>query len=114
MKIQDLRTSLTETYFEDLPDEERTRLRSQNQAELRRLSKQDYPFKLKDGTKVLGPVIRFEPYKSDAGREETWKDSNQQMVERPNGERAIMFAVGLGLIPNTPPRNLLNWPWLLG
>ena len=114
MKIQDLRTSLTETYFEDLPDEERTRLRSQNQAELRRLSKQDYPFKLKDGTKVLGPVIRFEPYKSDAGREETWKDANQQMVERPNGERAIMFAVGLGLITKTPPRKPLNWPGMLG
>ena len=114
MKIQDLRTRLTETYFEDLPDEERTRLRSQNQAELRRLSKRDYPFKLKDGTEVLGPVIRFEPYKSDAGRDETWKDANQQMVERPNGDRAIMFAVGLGLITKTPPRKPLNWPGMLG
>jgi len=114
MKIQDLRTRLTETYFEDLPDEERTRLRSQNQAELRWLSKRDYPFKLKDGTEVLGPVIRFEPYKSDAGRDETWKDANQQMVERPNGERAIMFAVGLGLITKTPPRKPLNWPGMLG
>ena len=115
MKIQDLRhIRLTETYFEDLPDEERIRLRSQNQAELRRLSKRDYPFKLKNGTEVLGPVIRFEPYKSDAGRDETWKDANQQMVERPNGERAIMFAVGLGLITKTPPRKPLNWPGMLG
>lgn len=115
MKIQDLRyTRLTETYFEDLPDEERDRLRSQNQAELRQLSKREYPFKLKDGTKVLGPVIRFEPYKSDAGRDETWKDSNQQMVERPNGERAIMFATNLGLITKTPPRKPLNWPGMLG
>ena len=114
MKIQDLRIRLTETYFEDLPDEERIRLRSQNQAELRRLSKRDYPFKLKDGTEVLGPVIRFEPYKSDAGRDETWKDANQQMVERPNGDRAIMFAVGLGLITKTPPRKPLNWPGMLG
>ncbi len=113
MKIQDLHR-ITENYFEDLPDEERIRLRSQNQAELRRLSKRDYPFKLKDGTEVLGPVIRFEPYKSDAGRDETWKDANQQMVERPNGDRAIMFAVGLGLITKTPPRKPLNWPGMLG
>ena len=109
MKIQDLRTSLTETYFEDLPDDERASLLSRYQAELRRLSKRDYPFELKDGTEVLGPVIRFEPYKSDAGRDETWKDARQQMVVRPNGERVIMFATNLGLITKTPPRKPIDW-----
>lgn len=83
-------------YYEDLPQEEKDRRKAAFRAGIDRLKARTFPF---DATwegkpvSVLGFVHDFEPYKDGPYRPQPY--DVQMMVEKDDGERAIMMATSL-------------------
>lgn len=103
-------------YFEDLSPEDREAYIRTYRAQVDALNDLPFPVDAVFGTgeyaepcKVLGPVVRFEPYRSDwfkhwNKRETERQQARDMMCERPNGEQFITFAWNLGLMPRPMPR----------
>ena len=102
-------------YFDDLPPEERERMKARYTAELLAIGEREYPVSatfMGEAVTVRGPVYRFPQYNEACYGTPTWRANFQLLCRWESGPEAgdgfigfgtSLYVNGVALITRTPP-----------